>query len=41
VPLVRERKQYVAAVQQALAGAEAARVVRAGAVKRLARQSKL
>jgi hypothetical protein len=35
--LFRERKQYLAAVQDALAGAEAARVVLAGVVKRLER----
>jgi hypothetical protein len=33
--LFRERKQYLRAVQDALAGAEAARVVLAGVVKRL------
>jgi hypothetical protein len=35
--LFRERKQYLAAVQDALAGAEAARVVLAGVVKRTER----
>jgi hypothetical protein len=35
VLLFRERKQYLAAVQDALAGAEAARVVLEGAVKRM------
>jgi hypothetical protein len=35
VLLFRERKQYVAGIQDALAGAEAARVVLAGVVKRL------
>jgi hypothetical protein len=34
VLLFRERKQYLAAVQDALAGADAARVVLAGVVKR-------
>jgi hypothetical protein len=33
--LFRERKQHLAAVQDALAGAEAARVVLAGVVKRM------
>jgi hypothetical protein len=33
--LFRERKQYLAAVQDALAGADAARVVLAGVVKRM------
>jgi hypothetical protein len=36
VLLFRERKQYLRAVQDALAGAEAARVVLAGVVKRMA-----
>jgi hypothetical protein len=35
--LFRERKQYLTAIQDALAGAEAARVVLAGVVKRLER----
>jgi hypothetical protein len=35
VLLSRERKQYLAAIQDALAGAQAARVVLAGAVKRV------
>jgi hypothetical protein len=35
VLLFRERRQYLRAVQEALAGAEAARVVLAGVVKRL------
>ena len=35
VLLFRERRQYLRAVQDALAGAEAARVVLAGVVKRL------
>jgi hypothetical protein len=35
VLLFRERKQYLAAVQGALAGADAARVVLAGVVKRM------
>jgi hypothetical protein len=35
--LFRARKQYLTAVQDALAGAEAARVVLAGVVKRLGR----
>jgi hypothetical protein len=35
VLLFRERKQYLRAVQDALAGAEAARVVLAGVVKRM------
>jgi hypothetical protein len=35
--LFRERKQYLTAIQDALAGAEAARVVRAGVVRRLER----
>jgi hypothetical protein len=35
--LFRERKQYLAAVQDALAGAEAALVALAGVVKRLER----
>ena len=35
VLLSRERRQYLAAVQEALAGAEAARVVLAGVVKRM------
>jgi hypothetical protein len=38
VLLARERKQYLAAVQQALAGADAARYVLANVVKRLAGQ---
>jgi hypothetical protein len=33
--LFRERRQYLAAIQDALAGADAARVVLAGVVKRL------
>jgi hypothetical protein len=33
--LFQERKQYLAAIQDALAGADAARVVLAGAVRRL------
>jgi hypothetical protein len=33
--LSRERKQYLAAVQDALAGADTARVVLAGVVKRM------
>jgi hypothetical protein len=33
--LFRERKQHLAAIQDALVGAEAARVVLAGVVKRL------
>jgi hypothetical protein len=33
--LFRERKQYLAAVQDALAGADAARVVLVGVVKRM------
>ena len=37
VLLFRERRQYLRAVQDALAGAEAARVVLAGVVKRLER----
>jgi hypothetical protein len=36
VLLSRERKQYLAAVQDALAGADAARVVLTGVVKRMA-----
>jgi hypothetical protein len=35
VLLFRERKQYLAGIQDALAGADAARVVLAGVVKRL------
>jgi hypothetical protein len=35
--LFRERRQYLAAVQDALAGGEAARVVLAGVVKRMER----
>ena len=35
--LFREREQYLTAIQDALAGAEAARVVLAGVVKRLER----
>jgi hypothetical protein len=35
--LAQERKQYLAAVQDALAGAEAARVVLAGVVQRMER----
>jgi hypothetical protein len=35
VLLFRERKQYLAAVQDALAGADAARVVLEGVVKRM------
>jgi hypothetical protein len=35
--LFRERRQYLGAVQEALAGAEAARVVLAGVVKRMER----
>jgi hypothetical protein len=35
VLLVGERKQYLTGIQDALAGAEAARVVLAGVVKRL------
>jgi hypothetical protein len=35
VLLFRERRQYLKAVQDALAGAEAARVVLAGVVKRM------
>jgi hypothetical protein len=35
--LFRERKQYLTAIQDALAGAEAARVVLAGVVKRMER----
>jgi len=35
--LFRERKQYLTAIQEALAGAEEARVVLAGVVKRLER----
>ena len=35
--LFRERKQYLTAIQDALAGAEAARVVLAGLVKRMER----
>jgi hypothetical protein len=38
--LFRERKQYLAAVQDALAGAEAARVVLAGVVKRMERRER-
>jgi hypothetical protein len=34
VLLLRERRQYLRAVQEALAGAEAARVVLEGVVKR-------
>ena len=36
--LFRERKQYLTAIQDALAGAEAARVVLAGVVNRMARR---
>ena len=35
VLLFRERRQYLRAIQEALAGAEAARVVLEGAVKRM------
>jgi hypothetical protein len=35
--LSREQKQYLAGIQDALAGAEAARVVLAGVVKRMER----
>jgi hypothetical protein len=35
VLLSRERRRYLAAVQEALAGADAARVVLEGAVKRM------
>jgi hypothetical protein len=35
VLLFRERKQYLAGIQDALAGAEAARVVLEGVVKRM------
>jgi hypothetical protein len=37
VLLFRERKQYLRAIQDALAGAEAARVVLEGVVKRMER----
>jgi hypothetical protein len=38
--LFRERKQYLTAIHEALAGAEAARVVLAGVVKRMERDCK-
>jgi hypothetical protein len=36
--LFRERRQYLKAIQDALAGAEAARVLLAGVVKRMERE---